>query len=240
MITGAQSEFIDKVASIAITEAPKYGIHVVSPIIAQAIIESNWGKSGLATKGLNLFGIKCGSTWTGASINMTTKEEYQPGTLTTIKSLFRKYNSWDESVLDYFKFINTKRYAKLKECTTPRQYCEAIKEAGYATSSTYVNTLMNCINSYNLMTYDALIGKENIPDPPKQEITAVIDYSKVVDDVKNNIYGSGTDRIIRLAKNGYNPLAVQYMVNLQCQIDDLTKERETYYNIISKLKEVLT
>lgn len=247
MITGAQSNFINQVASVASVDAPSYGIHVISPIIAQAIIESNWGKSGLATKGKNLFGIKCGSKWTGASINMRTKEEYSPGTLTTISSNFRKYDSWTESIHDYFKFISTKRYAALKLCTTPLEYCTAIKAAGYATSSSYVNTLMNCINTYNLASYDKLIGTaiqptpEPIPEPVVETpIVAVIDYSKIIAEVMTGIYGNGDDRIIRLARNGYNPLAVQFMVNQQTLINDLTKERDLYYNIINKVKEDIT
>lgn len=257
MATGQQNEFISYVASIASVDAPKYGIKVISPIIAQAIIESNWGKSGLATKGMNLFGIKCGSSWKGDAINMQTNEEYTPGSYTQISALFRKYNSWDDSIHDYFKFINTKRYAALKNCTTPREYCEAIKAAGYATSSTYVDTLMKCINTYSLTDYDGiveLLDTSTLPDKPEidysvqpkpietpvQNVTSVIDYSKVITDVINNLYGNGDDRIIRLAKNGYNPTAVQYMVNQQLTIDDLTNKLNQAYNVINKVKEAIS
>ena len=247
MITGAQNDFINNVASIALQDAPLYGIHVVSPIIAQAIIESNWGKSGLATKGLNLFGIKCGKNWTGAAINMQTKEEYSPGQLTTVSAFFRKYDSWEDSIHDYFKFTNTKRYEKLKECYTPQSYCEAIKAAGYATSSSYPITLMNCIRNYNLTDFDKYLDEnpqtfENdyIEETPKEEVTAVIDYSKVVNDVISGLYGNGEDRLISLANNGYNPLAVQYMVNQQIKINALTNDLEKAYNKLNKLKEVLS
>jgi len=253
MITGQQSDFIKFVASIAVKDAPLYGIHVVSPIIAQAIIESKWGKSGLAVNGKNLFGIKCGSSWKGDAINMKTMEEYTPGTHTQISALFRKYNSWEESIHDYFKFTNTKRYAALKKCTTPIAYCMAIKAAGYATSSTYVNTLMNCINTYDLTAYDGLTEAEvnkpeidysvqvpEITNTPIEHVTSVIDYSKVVEDVIKGLYSTGDDRIIRLARNGYNPLAVQYMVNQAIKIKDLTAELKKAYNVINKVKEVVS
>lgn len=262
MATGLQNdqyEFVSNIAETIAADAASYGFKVISPIIAQAIIESNWGKSGLATLGKNLFGIKCGSSWKGASINMNTKEEYSPGTLTSISANFRKYDSWEDSIHDYFKFTSTKRYAKLKDCATPLDYCTAIKEAGYATSSAYVKTLMDCINVNGLAPLDkyyndgvlkAAIGIKPIettpvvevkPEEPKdncyENVTSVIDYTKVVTDVIKGVYGSGNDRILRLANNGFNPMAVQYMVNLQCKINDLTEEKDTYYNIIQKIKE---
>ena len=88
-------EFIQSVAKYVQKYAKSYGILVHSPIIAQAILESGWGKSKLAAQYHNYFGLKCGSKWTGKSVNMTTKEEYQPGTLTTIKDNFRVYDSMD-------------------------------------------------------------------------------------------------------------------------------------------------
>lgn len=247
MTTGVQNDFINMVGTLVKKYAPAYNVKVVSPIIAQAIIESNWGKSGLTQKANNLFGIKCGSKWKGKSVNMKTKEEYSVGTLSDIRANFRAYDSLEESVHDYFEFTNTKRYEALKSCTTPRQYCEAIKAAGYATSSTYVDTLMKCIDTYGLTSFDSFEPvtipepeTPSIPETPIHQITSVIDYTKVVTEVINGIYGNGDDRITRLAKNGYNPMAVQYMVNLQLRINELTKENERCYNIINKVKEAIS
>lgn len=248
MATGQQNNFINMVASLVIKYAPSYNIKVVSPIIAQAIIESCWGNSGLTKKANNLFGIKCGSKWTGKSVNMKTQEEYTAGTLTDIKANFRAYDSLEASVHDYFEFTNTKRYQALKNCTTPRDYCEAIKAAGYATSSTYVNTLMHYIEVYDLTKFDNFEVPETVditpvPDPipetPAQQMTSVVDYAKVVTEIINGIYGNGDDRITRLAKAGYHPLELQYMTNLQIKINELTKELDRCYNIINKVKEVV-
>ena len=94
--------FIQKVAEKVKKYAPLYGICVHSPIIAQAIIESGWGKSGLASKYHNYFGLKCGSSWKGGSVNMATREEYKPGVITNIRDNFRTYEDFDDGIRGYF------------------------------------------------------------------------------------------------------------------------------------------
>ena len=147
-------EFIEQVAKYVKKYAKSYGILVHSPIIAQAILESGWGKSSLSAKYHNYFGLKCGSKWTGKSVNMTTKEEYSVGTLTTIKDNFRVYDSMEEGIKGYFEFIQLARYANLKGITDPKAYLETIKADGYATSSKYVDNNYNLITQYNLTKYD--------------------------------------------------------------------------------------
>ena len=96
-------EFIKQIAGYVQKYAPQYGIKCCSAIIAQAINESGWGKSKLAAQYHNYFGLKCGTKWTGPSVNLTTQEEYQAGTLTTIKDNFRVYSSMEEGVKGYFE-----------------------------------------------------------------------------------------------------------------------------------------
>ncbi len=146
-------EFIDQIAPLIQRYAKEYGYQVCSPIIAQACCESRYGRSGLAAYH-NYFGLKCGSSWKGASVNMKTKEEYTPGTLTTIKDNFRAYPNMEEGVKGYFEFIKSKRYQNLHSATTPKQYLEMIKADGYATSSSYVNTNMAFISQNDLTRYD--------------------------------------------------------------------------------------
>lgn len=98
--------------------------------------------------------MKCGSYWKGKSVKLSTKEEYTPGQLTTIKDNFRAYDSTEEGIKGYFDFISTKRYANLKDATTPREYLEMIKKDGYATSSAYVSTCMSVVNRYDLERFD--------------------------------------------------------------------------------------
>ena len=151
-------EFINMIAPLIISEGKKRGYSIFSTVIAQAIIESNSGKSILGYKYHNYFGMKCGSRWKGKSVNLKTKEEYTVGTLTTIKDNFRVYDSIEEGVKGYYDFISTKRYANLKESKTYVEYAENLKADGYATSSKYVNTLCTTVDAYNLTKYDSFFN----------------------------------------------------------------------------------
>ncbi len=150
-----KQKFVDDIAKYVQKYAGSYGISVHSPIIAQAILESGWGKSRLATDYHNYFGMKCGTKWTGPSVNMTTQEEYTAGTLSTIKDNFRVYDNMENGVKGYFEFIQLSRYENLKGIVNPQKYIETIKNDGYATSSTYVDSLMQIIKLYNLTSYDS-------------------------------------------------------------------------------------
>lgn len=149
-----RTEFIKKVAAYVQKYAPEYGIKVCSPIIAQACLESAYGTSKLSSKYFNFFGLKCGTKWTGKSVNMTTQEEYSSGTLTTIKDNFRVYGSMEEGVKGYFEFIQLTRYQNLKGITDPEKYLDTIKADGYATDSSYVKKNMAVVKQYNLTQYD--------------------------------------------------------------------------------------
>lgn len=149
-----KQEFIKTIAGFVQKYAKQYGILVHSSIIAQAILESGWGKSTLSSKYHNYFGLKCGTKWAGKSVNMTTQEEYQEGIHTTIKDNFRVYDSMEEGIKGYFEFIQLPRYSNLRGITDPLKYLEIIKADGYATSSEYVQNNMKLIEQYNLTQYD--------------------------------------------------------------------------------------
>lgn len=161
MATKAQiNSFISEIAPLIQKYAKLNGYKVCSTIIAQACCESNFGVSSLAAKYHNYFGMKCGNSWKGKSVNLKTKEEYKVGILSTIKDNFRVYESMEEGVKGYFDFISAKRYANLKTATTPKQYAELLKADGYATSSMYVNTLINYVTKYNLSQFDWIFKQE--------------------------------------------------------------------------------
>ncbi|MBF1118528.1 MAG: glucosaminidase domain-containing protein, partial [Solobacterium sp.] len=147
-------EFIQVMAYYIRKYSAQYGIKVNSGILAQAILESNWGRSVLSAKYHNYFGLKAGPYWTGKSVNMATQEEYVPGTYTNIRDNFRAFNSLEEGVRGYFEFTKFPNYAKIKTATTPEEYLTYIKQAGYATSSTYVQNTMRVVQTYNLTKYD--------------------------------------------------------------------------------------
>lgn len=148
--------FVQTIAPYVKKYAPSYGIACCSAIIAQACLESGYGSSSLAHKYHNYFGMKCGSSWKGKSVNMSTKEEYEPGTMTNIRANFRVYDSMDEGVKGYFDFISTSRYANLKGVRDPETYLNNIKADGYATSSAYVTTCMQIVRDRSLISYDGI------------------------------------------------------------------------------------
>lgn len=153
--TSAQAKaFIEHIAPIIQREGFSRGYSIVSTTISQAIIEGACGTSKLARDYHNHFGLKCGSKWRGKSVNMKTKEEYTPGTLTDIRDNFRAYDTDIEGVEGYYDFISTSRYANLRDAKTARQFAEYLKADGYATSSSYVNTLCNTVAKYGLERYD--------------------------------------------------------------------------------------
>ena len=167
MASAAQAkEFIQKIAPLIQTEALARGYKVCSPIIAQACIESAYDGSLLAYKYHNYFGMKCGSSWKGRSVNLRTKEEVN-SQLVGIRDNFRVYSTMEQGVTGYFEFISTKRYANLKDADIPEEYLKRIKADGYATSLKYVSNLMAVIEKYNLTQYD---NQEEMTEVKKMKI----------------------------------------------------------------------
>lgn len=214
-------EFIEVIAKYVIKYANDYGIKVHSPIIAQAILESGWGGSSLASKYNNFFGLKCGGSWKGKSVNMATKEEYTVGTLTDIRANFRVYDSIEDGVKGYFEFINYSRYSNLKGVTNPEEYCRLIKADGYATSSTYVTNLMRVIRDNNLTRFDGT--QENVEKEKEDMVSGEIvgtqlTGAEIIDllakEVIKGRYGNGNDRKKKLGE--LYPI-IQKRVNELCK-----------------------
>ena len=158
-----KSEFIPTIAPLVVAENKKRGYPLFSSVvIAQAICESGWGQSKIMMKANAIFGIKATSSWKGKVYNANTQECYDGSTYTNITACFRAYNSLAESISDYFDLITkSERYRKACISTTPLECITAIKNGGYATSPTYINTIMSIINSNNLTKYDNVEDVEN-------------------------------------------------------------------------------
>ena len=194
-------EFIKHIAPMIQSEAKRRGYKICSTVIAQAIIEGAAGTSILAKTYHNHFGMKCGKSWKGGSVNMKTKEEYSPGNLTTIKDNFRTYPSDEAGVAGYYDFISASRYENLKTATTYREYAERLKLDGYATSGSYVNTLCNTVTKYNLGVYDeATDAPQHIQNrrvlkliTPMMSGSDVIICQQILQKLGYNIGASGVD-----------------------------------------------
>lgn len=192
------TEFTEKVIPVIITKAKEYGYNYPSAIIAQAICESGvlGGGSILSNAHYNYFGMKKGTAKV-KSVKLKTREEYKQGVLTTIYAEFRSYDSIDAGIDGYFSFINTKRYANLKTATSAEEYIQLLKQDGWATSSKYVNTLTNILNTYGLKKYDngsAIVDLNNQRNDDKETIKKL---SKNMQEILNKYgYNLAVDGII--------------------------------------------
>ena len=222
MATKVQIEgFIAKIGPLIKEEAKKRGYKVASPIIAQACLESGYGLSSLSAKYHNYFGMKCGSSWKGKSVNLATREEYTPGVITNIRDNFRVYDSMKDGVKGYFDFISYSRYANLKSASTAEQYLTLIKQDGYATSSTYVSSNMQVVKSYNLTRFDDFTPNVSvINNPVKKDTTTTTTIptkrksnKEIAKEVLEGKWGNGDERKNKLTKAGYNYNAIQKIVN---------------------------
>jgi flagellar protein FlgJ len=138
-----QANFISQVWPEAEQAARQLGVHPVT-LVAQAALESNWGKSvprsADGTSSHNLFGIKAGSRWGGASVSAATAE-YPAGsaTATTASATFRAYATPAESFQDYVALLrgNPRFSAALGSGTSVSSFASALQQGGYATDPDY-------------------------------------------------------------------------------------------------------
>lgn len=153
-----QDEFLNKVSEGAMNSWVKYGV-LPSVVIAQAINESGWGKSGLSVQQNNLFGVKgTGDAGTGS---WATGEDNADGSSYTINANFAAYSSWSASIEAHGKLISgntgmSNYLAAVKEKDALKSIT-AIKNGGYATATDYVEVTMNIINDFGLLEYDKYV-----------------------------------------------------------------------------------
>ena len=133
---------------------------------AQAILESGWGSSELAkVPNNNLFGIKDSEDWHGEIVTVPT-QEYLNGDYITVNAAFRKYASWNDSVVDHAKFFTSTEwrkdnYRKVVNETDYRIAAQELKNAGYATDPNYPGKLIRLIEAYKLYEWDAVSNTTN-------------------------------------------------------------------------------
>lgn len=164
-------DFIAKIANHA-KEDMKTSKILASLTVAQAILESNWGESGLTVKGNNLFGMK-------ARVNqpygLYDTREYVNQKWITIQAKFRHYKSWGESIADHSRLLSTaKRY---KNLVGEKDYRKAVREiyaAGYATDPLYPSKLLSLIERYELYKLD-----REEPEMKKEDADKIIQYLKM-------------------------------------------------------------
>ncbi len=159
-------EFIKKVAPIAQAKAEgrdKWSLPSVC--IAQCCCESAYGTSPKMMRANAILGIKVGKSkvhfgtaWKDKAYSTLTKECYDGKTYVNITDMFRAYDNIDDAIEDYYDMLAAcSRYRNCLNQTDARNCITAIKNGGYATSPTYINTIMNIIKKYNLTRYDSVV-----------------------------------------------------------------------------------
>lgn len=177
--------YIDQYKEIAVEQMHNYRIPA-SITLAQGLLESGAGRSTLATKAHNHFGIKVSGNWTGPYV---LRDDDRPN------EKFRKYRNARESYEDHSRFLQGKRYQRLfsLHITDYKGWAHGLKACGYATSPTYAQSLIRIIETYNLSQFDTKKGaqramqvvsqQQQVAMPELNRINTFYDHHQVL---KNN------------------------------------------------------
>ncbi|CAM1360829.1 N-acetylmuramidase [Tenacibaculum soleae] len=160
--------YIHKFAPIAVKKMHEHKIPA-SITLAQGVLESGSGRSALAVRSNNHFGIKCHKGWQGKSV---THDDDEKG------ECFRKYKYPETSYEDHSQFLLTRsRYASLFRLghTNYKGWAYGLRKAGYATDKRYPQKLISIINKYGLAKYDRVKFKNK----STQNIGITNNYHKV-------------------------------------------------------------
>ncbi len=133
----SKEDFINAIRPAATAAANELGVDP-DALIAHAALETGWGQSlpGSADgrSSQNLFGIKAGSNWQGATANTVT-HEFTNGRMQPVSASFRAYDSPEQSMQDYVHVLKSSpRYAAaLNTGTDVAAFARGLAHGGYAT-----------------------------------------------------------------------------------------------------------
>ena len=142
-----QEKYIDTYAELAVQEMYRSGVPA-SITLAQGMLESGNGRSELAVKANNHFGIKCHNGWTGGRVYHDDDAKGE---------CFRKYTHVSQSYRDHSDFLRYRDRYKFLFDLKPTDYkgwAYGLKKAGYATDPSYPAKLIKLIEDYRLYQYD--------------------------------------------------------------------------------------
>lgn len=204
-MTNEQNNFIEKIGAAARAYYATYKI-LPSLMLAMAIKESGWGKSQLAAKYYNYYGMKWNTKCGTKYITLPTKE-YKNGKYVTVNAKFRAYDTLEEGIEGFYKFITGyKRYSNLIGEKSPYEACKKIAADGWATAPDYGTSLYNdYILKYNLTRFDVPISAGGAPDPG--EAAENSSY------IKGMVYTTESDLYIRKTPGGIKKKMYELTVN---------------------------
>ncbi|WP_314389149.1 LysM peptidoglycan-binding domain-containing protein [uncultured Abiotrophia sp.] len=207
--TATQQNFLSTIGGYARDIAKNNDLYA-SVMIAQAILESGWGQSGLASApNYNLFGIK--GDYNGNSVRMDTLEDDGSGNYYAAKEPFRKYSNYGESLNDYASLLtgdnnpNSWRYKFYygARVSATNSYQDATQHltGRYATDTRYASKLNQLIQTYGLTQYDAGGSSTASPARPQAPATGGGSYTVQAGDSYwriANKYGISIEELQRL------------------------------------------
>lgn len=152
-------EFVNRVWPYAVEASRSTGVPPQF-LVAHSALESGWGRSEIrradGTPSYNLFGIKAGKNWNGATADTTTTE-YVNGQPQQSVERFRAYGSYEEAFRDYANLLrNNARFGAVIGSQDGTEFAKRLQQAGYATDPMYADKLSRIINGPALR--QALIG----------------------------------------------------------------------------------
>ncbi len=149
-------EFVASVWPAACDAANKLGVDP-KVLVAQAAVESGWGRSVAhrndGTSSHNLFGIKADGRWSGARTIVSTLE-YEDGVAVRRQDPFRSYDSFSDSFADYAHFLqsNPRYQTALDQAKSPEAFLQGLQRAGYATDPAYAKKVASVLHGSTLQT----------------------------------------------------------------------------------------
>jgi len=152
-------DFVNRVWPHAVEASRSTGI-APQFLVAHSALESGWGRAEIrladGSPSYNLFGIKAGKNWTGATVDATTTE-YVNGQPQQSVERFRAYSSYEEAFRDYANLLRSNpRYSGVIGSQSGTEFARGLQQAGYATDPMYADKLSRIINGPTLR--QALIG----------------------------------------------------------------------------------
>ena len=151
--SGQPGEFVNRIWPYAVEAANTLGVppHFLA---AHSALESGWGKNEIRTADgantFNLFGVKAGRNWQGASVEVQTTE-YVNGVAQSVREKFRVYGSYAESFNDYANLLrNNPRFAGVIGQQDGTQFARSLQQSGYATDPLYADKLGRIITGNTL------------------------------------------------------------------------------------------
>ncbi len=175
--SGAErAQFIRKLWPQAEQAGRQLGVHPVG-LIAQAALESNWGRSvpqgNDGSSSHNLFGVKAAATWHGTAVTASTRE-FANGSASTATAAFRAYASPEAGWQDYVALVggNARYRAALNSGGDIGAYASALQRGGYATDPDYAHKLTAVARQVTAVMADPAFGQAPVKFADARPITA--------------------------------------------------------------------